>query len=331
MGKNYLMNLLSRTTRIIKRREIDEQIYQRDRNNLDYYLYDYNYDANSRNYLIEDNQSLETGILENLKKQNTINEIKRKRDEATFIHSQADASSFSPVLRLAATTVENYVLENAETTIYYGSQQDQQQTQQLFYLEADFFLILLFTLVSLFTLAIVASTMVYCCLKRRNSYKSAPNDLATLSLSSTNLTTQNTGSLIGGDALLVNLNNSIGDLSTNFTSSSLASSTNNLIISAVVSSSNGSGGLASSCSTSSANCSSSATAQSCSSAAPNCNHHQPIVCINLPIAKPSLSDSKPQLSIESKMKAKTLFERRGSNNSLTLTINPVIKKKIANY
>ena len=33
------------------------------------------------------------------------------------------------------------------------------------------------------------------------------------------------------------------------------------------------------------------------------------ICIALPLAKPSLNESKPQLSIDSKMKAKTLFER----------------------
>ncbi|RNA37685.1 Receptor-type tyrosine- phosphatase R [Brachionus plicatilis] len=50
------------------------------------------------------------------------------------------------------------------------------------------------------------------------------------------------------------------------------------------------------------------------------------ISISLPIAKPNFNESKPQLSAESKMKAKTIFERRGSNNSLTLSINPMKKK-----
>ena len=50
------------------------------------------------------------------------------------------------------------------------------------------------------------------------------------------------------------------------------------------------------------------------------------IYLSMPIAKPSLNELKPQLSIKSKMKAKTLFERRGSNNSLTLSLNSNKKK-----
>jgi receptor-type tyrosine-protein phosphatase R len=53
------------------------------------------------------------------------------------------------------------------------------------------------------------------------------------------------------------------------------------------------------------------------------------ICISLPLAKPYLSELKPQLSVDSAaskiMKAKTLCERRGSNNSLTLNS---LKKKV---
>lgn len=58
------------------------------------------------------------------------------------------------------------------------------------------------------------------------------------------------------------------------------------------------------------------------------HHHHPKahLCLSMPLAKPTLNELKPQLSIESKMKTKSLIERRGSNNSLTLTLNTNKKK-----
>lgn len=52
------------------------------------------------------------------------------------------------------------------------------------------------------------------------------------------------------------------------------------------------------------------------------------ICISMPVAKPSINELNQQLSVENKQikTAKTLIERRGSNNSLTLTINPNKKK-----
>lgn len=50
------------------------------------------------------------------------------------------------------------------------------------------------------------------------------------------------------------------------------------------------------------------------------------LCLSMPLAKPHLNELKPQLSIDSKMKTKSLIERRGSSNSLTLTLNPSKKK-----
>lgn len=52
------------------------------------------------------------------------------------------------------------------------------------------------------------------------------------------------------------------------------------------------------------------------------------ICISMPVAKPSINELNQQLSVENKQikSAKTLIERRGSNNSLTLTINPNKKK-----
>jgi hypothetical protein len=59
------------------------------------------------------------------------------------------------------------------------------------------------------------------------------------------------------------------------------------------------------------------------------------ICISLPLAKPNLNELNPQLDLSSssvnnsnnnKMRAKTLIERRGSNNSLTLNITPIKKK-----
>lgn len=140
---------------------------------------------------------------------------------------------------------------------------------------------------------------MYCCLKRRNSYKSTPNDLASLTLN--NHSTSLFSDLNNNNNnhhhshhhhphhnhhhhhLSHQTNNtSHSDLNT-FTSSSFTSSSTNRI------------GLSSSIS--------SITNQN--------NMKTPLkeICITIPTAKPSLNESKPQLSIESKIKAKSLFER----------------------
>jgi hypothetical protein len=140
---------------------------------------------------------------------------------------------------------------------------------------------------------------VYCCLKRRNSYKSTPNDLASLTLNN------------HSTSLFSDLNNnnhhhshhphhhhhhhhlahptnntSHSDLNT-FTSSSFTFSSSTSHANRI--------GLSSSIS--------SITNQN--------NMKTPLkeICITIPTAKPSLNESKPQLSIESKIKAKSLFER----------------------
>lgn len=74
--------------------------------------------------------------------------------------------------------------------------------------------------------------------------------------------------------------------------------------------------------------SSSSSSSSTYSAGSINHHHHPKahLCLSMPLAKPTLSELKPQLSIESKIKAKSLIERRGSNNSLTLTLSTNKKK-----
>ncbi|CAF0868817.1 unnamed protein product [Brachionus calyciflorus] len=137
-----------------------------------------------------------------------------------------------------------------------------------------------FILISIFILTILLLIMLYCYSKQRNSYKTAPTDLATFTYSSSLSTSSHSSLITNTDSL---------------STTSQSTSTNSSITIAKT----------------------------------------PLkeISISLPIAKPTFNESKPQLSIDSKMKTKTLFEskslynkRRGSNNSLTLTINPIKKK-----
>ncbi len=144
---------------------------------------------------------------------------------------------------------------------------------------------------------------VYCCLKRRNSYKSAPNDLASLSLtnsiSSSNHNKNNSSSLIGDTGGIIA--SSIDNISINYNSISSSVTNINSTCSGI--------GSCSSSSSASTNSNNITNNNSNKNNINKSNQLKEVVCVNLPIAKPSINETKPQLSIESKMKAKTLFER----------------------
>lgn len=134
-------------------------------------------------------------------------------------------------------------------------------------------------------------------MKRRESYKTTPsNDLASLS---SNLNS----SLIDNS----NTNNALTSTTNTTTNTNLLAKETN------IQSSIGNTNLLS---------------NSTNSITTSNKHKLKEICIQMPVAKPSLNELKPQLSIENKQTkaAKTLIERRGSNNSLTLTLNPVKKK-----
>lgn len=170
-------------------------------------------------------------------------------------------------------------------------------------------------------------------MKRRNSYKSTPNDLASLTLNSSSLD----ASLISNiqQQLHGNLNVSDNHLNVIDHHSSSTTSTATSTISATTSDDINNNtnsnhhhhhhhlyiGLSHSISNISTNCGSS------SSSLVNMKTPLKEICISIPVAKPSLNESKPQLSIDTKMKAKTLFERYAifvyqTRDSYYLTFKP---------
>ena len=146
-------------------------------------------------------------------------------------------------------------------------------------------------------------------MKRNSTYKSTPNDLASISLTS-------------------NLNNQLAPSSNNLTNNcSLQSSVQKLKQQQPksVTSVDSLSVIDSNATLSTGNKFSFSKTPSNSTSSSNSNN-QAHICLSMPLAKPSLNELKPQLSIESKMKTKSLIERRGSNNSLTLSLNTNKKK-----
>ena len=122
-------------------------------------------------------------------------------------------------------------------------------------------------------------------MKRKSSCKSNPlNDLASIALStslSNHLTDLNNNNSN-------NNNNTIGDNLSNGLDSNGTLSTGSFVKSASIT------------------CSSSSNVSFNSS-----SHKAPLreICLSIPLAKPNLNELKPQLSIDTKMKTKSLIER----------------------
>jgi len=108
-------------------------------------------------------------------------------------------------------------------------------------------------------------------MKRNSSYKSSPIDLASLNLS-TQIDLNNTN---------INNNNKINKKNISI----LDSTQSNESLSSL----------------------SNFTLKSSNSSLSSSNNHN--LCLSMPLAKPSLNEHKPQISIEPKMKAKSLIER----------------------
>ena len=123
-------------------------------------------------------------------------------------------------------------------------------------------------------------------MKRKSSFKSNPlNDLASIALStslSNHLTDLNNNNSNN------NNNSTIGDNLSNGLDSNGTLSTGSFVKSASIT------------------CSSSSNVSFNSS-----SHKAPLreICLSIPLAKPKLNELKPQLSIDTKMKTKSLIER----------------------